>query len=184
MKEKAYLFLAEGFEEVEGLTVVDLLRRGQVELVTVSVSGSQLVTGSHKIAVMADCRFEEADLSDGTIYILPGGMPGTKNLGAHAGLTGLLKDAKKQGKKLAAICAAPSVYGQLGLLEGETATCYPGFEDQLRGAVVTENKVEVSGQMTTSRGVGTAIPFALKLLEELRGPEEAQRVGKSILWEG
>ena len=180
--EKVYVFLADGFEEIEGLTVVDVLRRGKVETVTVSVSGRQLVMGSHKIPVMADCIFEEADLKDGSMYVLPGGMPGTIHLGEHQGLTKLLAEAKTQGKKLAAICAAPSVLGQLGLLKGETATCHPGFEEKLEGAVVTENTVEVSGQITTSRGMGTAVPFALKLLEQIQGMEAVEQVCKGLVW--
>ncbi|MDO5344340.1 MAG: DJ-1/PfpI family protein [Lachnospiraceae bacterium] len=182
--EKVYVFLADGFEEIEGLTVVDVLRRGKVDTVTVSVSGKQLVMGSHKIPVMADCIFEETDLSDGSLYVLPGGMPGTIHLDEHQGLTSLLADAKSQGKRLAAICAAPSVLGRLGLLKGETATCHPGFEDKLEGADVTENTVEVSGQITTSRGMGTAVPFALKLLEQLRGTEAAEQVRTGLVWNG
>ena len=180
--DKVYVFLADGFEEIEGLTVVDVLRRGQVEVTTVSVTGQQMIMGSHKIPVLADGIFEEMDLSDGTVYVLPGGMPGTLNLGGHQGLCRLLENAKKEGKKLAAICAAPSVLGQLGLLKGERATCHPGFEDKLVGAVTTENTVEVSGQVTTSRGMGTAIPFALELLEQLKGKEAADQVCKGLIW--
>ena len=180
--DKVYVFLADGFEEIEGLTVVDVLRRGQVEVTTVSVTGQQMIMGSHKIPVLADGIFEEMDLGDGTVYVLPGGMPGTLNLGGHQGLCQLLENAKKEGKKLAAICAAPSVLGQLGLLKGERATCHPGFEDKLVGAVTTENTVEVSGQVTTSRGMGTAIPFALELLEQLKGKEAADQVCKGLIW--
>ena len=123
--EKVYVFLADGFEEIEGLTVVDILRRGEVETVTVSVTGNRLVQGSHGIPVTADCLFEDQDLGDGTVYVLPGGMPGTLHLGEHRELAGLLAEAKAKGAWLAAICAAPSVLGGLGLLEGETAACYP-----------------------------------------------------------
>lgn len=181
--EKVYVFLADGFEEIEGLTVVDVLRRGKVETVTVSVSGQRLVMGSHGIPVTADCIYEEAKPEDGTMYVLPGGMPGTLHLGEHQGLANLLTGAKAQGKKLAAICAAPSVLGQLGLLKGETATCHPGFEEKLEGAAVTENTVEVSGQITTSRGMGTALPFALKLLEQIKGPEAVEQVRKGLVYE-
>lgn len=180
--DKVYVFLADGFEEIEGLTVVDVLRRGKVETVTVSVTGKKTVMGSHSIPVLADCLFEERDLSDGTVYVLPGGMPGTLHLGDHQGLAGLLVKAKVEGKKLAAICAAPSVLGQLGLLEGERATCHPGFEEKLTGAVTTENTVEVSGQITTSRGMGTAVPFALELLRQLMGEETVAQVSKGLVW--
>lgn len=180
--DKVYVFLADGFEEIEGLTVVDVLRRGKVETVTVSVMGKQMVMGSHNIPVLADCIYEETDLTDGTVYVLPGGMPGTLNLGAHQELGKLLVDAKAQGKKLAAICAAPSVLGGLELLKGERATCHPGFEDKLEGAAVTEHTVEVSGQVTTSRGMGTALPFALKLLEQPKGTEAVEQVCKGLIW--
>ena len=180
--DKVYVFFANGFEEIEGLTVVDILRRGQVETVMVSITGNDLVTGSHGISVKTDCLFEESDLSDGTLYVLPGGMPGTRYLGEHEGLGRLLADAKMAGKRVAAICAAPSVLGQLGLLQGETAVCYPGFEERLKGAVVTENEVEISGQITTSRGMGTASPFALALLGQLKGEDAAAAMGRSLIW--
>lgn len=180
--DKVYVFLADGFEEIEGLTVVDVLRRGKVETVTVSVTGKKLVQGSHGIPVTADCLFEDQDLGDGTVYVLPGGMPGTLHLGEHRELAGLLTEAKARGARLAAICAAPSVLGGLGLLKGETAVCYPGFEDKLEGAAVTDHPVEVSGKVITSRGMGTAIPFALKILEELQGKEAADQIGRSIIF--
>ena len=180
--DKVYVFLADGFEEIEGLTVVDVLRRGKVDTVTVSVTGKKLVQGSHGIPVTADCLFEDQDLEDGTVYVLPGGMPGTLHLGEHRELAGLLTEAKARGARLAAICAAPSVLGGLGLLRGESAACYPGFEDKLEGAAVTDHPVEVSGKVITSRGMGTALPFALKILEELQGKEAADQIGRSIIF--
>lgn len=180
--DKVYVFFADGFEEIEGLTVVDILRRGQIETLMVSVTGNAVVMGAHGIGVTMDGLFEEYDMKDGTLFVLPGGMPGTRHLGEHQGLCRLLAEAKAAGKKVAAICAAPSVLGQLGLLEGETATSYPGFEEMLEGAVTTVNSVEVSGQVTTSRGMGTAIPFALELLAQLKGREVAEEMGKAIIW--
>ena len=180
--EKVYVFLADGFEEIEGLTVVDILRRGGVDLETVSVTGKKEILGSHGILVGADRLFEDGSLDDGTFYVLPGGMPGTKNLGEHAGLCDLLVRAKAAGKNIAAICAAPGVLGDLGLLKGEKAVCYPGVESRLEGAQVSEEKVVVSGQMTTSRGMGTAIPFALCLLAQLKGEETAEKIKNSILY--
>lgn len=180
--DKVYVFLADGFEEIEGLTVVDVLRRGGVETATVSIMEKSLVTGSHGIPVVADCVLGETDLTDGTMYVLPGGMPGTLRLGEHEGLGQLLQEAKNAGKRLAAICAAPSVLGGLGLLQGEKATCHPGFEEKLTGAVTTENTVEISGQITTSRGMGTALPFALKLLEQLKGRETVDQVCKGLVF--
>lgn len=180
--EKVYVFLADGFEEIEGLTVVDILRRAQIPTEMVSIMGRNVVTGSHGIEIKTDGVFEEMDLTDGTLYVLPGGMPGTKHLGAHEGLAELLKKANQEGKRIAAICAAPSVLGELGLLQGRTAVCYPGFEEKLAGANVTLNPVEVSGNITTSRGMGTAIPFALSLTAQLKDQEAADNLGKSIIW--
>ena len=179
---KVYIFLADGFEEIEGLTVVDILRRGNVDIETVSISGQKEVLGSHRISVKADRTFEDGSLADGDMYVLPGGMPGTKYLGAHEGLCALLKEAKAKGKKIAAICAAPSVLGDLGLLEGEKAACYPGFEERLKGAEVVYERAVVSGQVTTSRGMGTAIPFALCLLGQLAGQEKADEIRSSIIY--
>ena len=179
---KVYVFLADGFEEVEGLTAVDLLRRAKVETVMVSVAGKLEVTGSHGISVKADCLFEEMDPSEAEMYVLPGGMPGTIHLGEHKGLAALLQSAEQEGKKVAAICAAPSVLGKLGLLKGRKATCYPGFEEKLEGAEVTENQVECSGMVTTSRGVGTAIEFALSLIAQLKDPGTAEEIGNAIVW--
>lgn len=180
--EKAYVFLADGFEEIEGLTVVDILRRVQVETVTVSIMGKQTVTGSHGIQVEADAVFEDVDFGDGTLYVLPGGMPGTKHLGAHGGLKKLLLDSFTAGKRIAAICAAPSVLGDLGILRGKRAACYPGFEARLTGAAVTSDQVAVDGTVTTSRGMGTAIPFALALAAQLKDQETADELGRAIIW--
>lgn len=177
---KAYVFLADGFEEIEGLTVVDILRRADVEVCTVSVMGKPEIAGAHRIEVKADALFDACDFSDGDLFVLPGGMPGTKYLGAHEGLCSLLKEKDAQGISLAAICAAPSVFGDLGLLEGRKAICYPGFEDRLAGARVTFEKVVTDGHITTSMGMGTAIPFALRLVEILCGAEKAGEVKTSI----
>lgn len=179
---KAYVFLAEGFEEIEGLTVVDILRRAGVETVMVSVGEWKEVTGSHAIMTKADCLFEEIEGKEADLYVLPGGMPGTKNLAAHDGLGVLLKKAAAAGRKVAAICAAPSVLGGLGLLAGKKAACYPGFEAQLTGADVQYDAVVVDGNITTSRGMGTAIPFALALTEQLTDSETAEKMGKSIIF--
>ncbi|MCR5160910.1 MAG: DJ-1/PfpI family protein [Lachnospiraceae bacterium] len=179
---RVYVFLADGFEEVEGLTVVDILRRAGADVTTVSITGNLKINGSHGIGVMADVLFDEEKLSDGDMYVLPGGMPGTLYLGEHDGLGRVLLNAKKAGKRIAAICAAPSVLGALGLLEGERAVCYPGMEDKLLGAETGTEEVVCSGQFTTSRGVGTAIPFALALTAQLKGQEEADRIAKSIVF--
>ena len=130
---KVNVYLADGFEEVEGLTVVDLLRRAGIETDMVSIMGRKEITGARKIPVLADKLFEEQD--DPDVIVLPGGMPGTLHLKAHEGLADLIRKADKEGKLLAAICAAPTIYGEMGLLEGKNATCYPGMEDKLLGSV-------------------------------------------------
>jgi 4-methyl-5(b-hydroxyethyl)-thiazole monophosphate biosynthesis len=178
---KVYVFLAEGFEEIEGLTVVDLLRRANISTEMVSI-GEVLVKGSHGILVTADGLFEDYDYADAELLVLPGGMPGTLNLGNHEGLCTLLKKHFAQGKKVAAICAAPSVLGKLGILEGKKATCYPGFEDQLTGAVLSEEKAVVDGTVITGKGMGAAIEFSLALIAQLVDQETAEKIGKAIIY--
>ena len=179
---KAYIFLADGFEEIEGLTVVDLLRRAEIEICMVSVTGKKQIRGSHGIVVEADELFEQTDFLDASMLILPGGMPGTRHLAAHRELGLLLKQAAAEGKQLAAICAAPSVLVGLGILEGKKAACYPGFEDQLTGAELSREPVVVAGNVTTSRGMGTAIPFALSLIAGIRGQDAADNLAKAIIY--
>lgn len=181
--EKVYVFLADGFEEIEGLTVVDILRRADICVETVSVMGRREITGSHQIVLMADRIFEETDFEDAVMLVLPGGMPGTKYLAAHEGLAELLKHAQKKEIKTAAICAAPSVLGGLGLLREKRAVCYPGFEEQLEGAFVGKEPVAVDGTVTTSRGMGTAILFALSLVTQLKDEETAEKLAKGILYQ-
>ncbi len=179
---KVYVFAAQGMEEIECLTQVDLLRRSGMEVVLTAVGGDLTIQGSHGIIIQADATIEEVNLSDADALVLPGGMPGTLNLQADETLAAALKKAAGTGIWICAICAAPRVLGHLGLLDGQTATCYPGCESYLTGAVTTENPVEVSGQFITSRGVGTAIPFALKIIEKLEGAECAQKIEKSIVF--
>lgn len=179
---KVYVFLADGFEEIEGLTVVDLLRRAGADTVTVSVNGGKTVCGSHNIKVGADAVFEELDFSDAALLVLPGGMPGTTHLGEHAGLTALLRETNARGGALAAICAAPTVFGDLGLLAGRRAVCYPGLEKRLTGAKVCADSVVTDGNITTSRGMGTAIDFGLELVRRLFGQEKADALAESIVY--
>lgn len=180
--KKAYLFFATGFEEVEALTVVDILRRGQVDCKTVSIMGEQEVTSSHGITVKADLLFENQDLSDADMLILPGGIPGTPNLKAHKGLEELILQYKDEGKFLAAVCAAPTIYGEMGLLEGKDATCYPGMEEGLLGANQKTDKVVCDGQFITSRGMGTCVDFGLVLLGKLEGEEKAEEIAHKIVY--
>lgn len=178
--KKVYLFLATGFEEVEALTVVDILRRGGVDCKTVSVMGDYDVTGSHNITVRADLVFEHQSITDGQMLIMPGGIPGTPNLKAHAGLKQLILDYEKNGKYLAAVCAAPTVYGEMGLLKGKDATCYPGMEDGLVGANKKSDAVVCDGPFITSRGMGTCIEFGLTLLAKLTDQNTADMIAEKI----
>ena len=177
------VFLADGFEEIEGLTVVDVLRRAGLPVKTVSIMGRREVTGSHQITVLADVLFEETSFEETAALVLPGGMPGTLNLGAHSGVTETVSRSYQEGKMVAAICAAPSVLGQLGILKGRRATCYPGFEEKMTGAVATGAKAEVSDNVITGKGMGAAIPFALALVGQLLGEEKAREVKEAIVYE-
>lgn len=180
--ENIYVFLADGFETVEALAVVDLLRRAGHRVQTVSIMEKTLVTSAQQIGVEADLLFEEAVLEEDALLVLPGGMPGTKYLAAHSGLTGLLKTWDKNNRRIGAICAAPSVLGSLGILEQKHAVCYPGFEEMLTGAIVEKKEVVTDGNVTTSRGMGTAIPFGLELIRLLDGEKTAQKIKESIIY--
>ena len=177
---KVNVYLADGCEEVEALTVVDILRRGGVDTDMVSITGKKEITSSHKVTFLADKLFEQQDTPD--VIVLPGGIPGTPNLKAHAGLAELIKKHNAEGKLLAAICAAPTVYGEMGLLEGKKATCYPGMEDELIDAKVCTDSVSVDGRFITSRGLGTAIDFALTLTAILAGQEKADALATKIVY--
>jgi len=177
---KAYVFLAEGFEEIEAITPIDILRRADIEVTTVSIMSHNEVCGAHGIKVMADVLFDDADYSDNELLLLPGGMPGTKNLDAHAGLKKLLQKQAEEGKTLAAICAAPSILGKMGLLDGKEAICYPGYETQLLGATLSTAKVVKSGNIITAMGAGVAVPFALTIVEVMKGKDLADKIAKAI----
>ena len=184
MAKKVCVFLADGFEEIEGLTVVDLLRRAELEVTTVSITGEPMIHGAHGIDVQADKLFDEMAYDEQDMVVLPGGMPGTLHLGEHDGVKSVLEQFYQEGKYMAAICAAPSVLGRYGMLKGRKATSYPGFEDALLGAEYTYDEVAVDGFVITSRGMGTAIPFSLTLIEKLNGKEQADQIGKSIIYKG
>ena len=176
-----YVHLATGFEELEALSPVDVLRRGGVDVKTVSVTGEKTVIGSHGIPVTADLLFSEADYESCEMIVLPGGLPGATNLGAHEGLCGKIREFFSAGKYTAAICAAPMVFGALGILEGKKATIYPGMEAELKGAVPTGELVVTDGTVVTGKGPGAALPFALKLLALLADQETADAVGSGML---
>ena len=180
---KVSVLLADGFEEIEALTVVDLLRRAQIYVGTVSIMEDYVVHGAHGINVQAEDLFEEVNFADVDVIVLPGGMPGTTNLKEHEGVKRVVLDFGEKGKTLAAICAAPTVLGELGLLKGKRITCYPSVETEIQGAVITKTPVAVDGNIITSRGVGTAIDFALELIAVLMGRERALKVAESIVYE-
>ena len=172
-----------GLKKWRRLTPVDLLRRAELEVVTVGVTG-KTVTGSHGIQVVADITGEEVDMNrDVQMLVLPGGLPGTLNLEKSEIVRACIQVAMTQEVYLAAICAAPSILGHMGLLEGKKATCYVGFEEQLLGAQATGEAVVQDGRFITGRGAGVALPFALKLVEVLCGPNRAVTLGESLLCE-
>lgn len=181
MSKKIAVHLADGFEEIEAVSIIDVLRRADIEVLVVSVSGKTEVAGAHQINVKADMLFEQVDYDDVYMIVLPGGMPGSSNLDAHAGLKELIRKFDAGDKQLAAICAAPLVYGNLGILEGKQAVCFPGFEKYLKGAEVLTIPVVDSGNVITSRGPGTALKFALKIVEKAVSAEKAKSLARQLL---
>lgn len=176
------VFLADGFEEIEGLTVVDLLRRAGVETKMVSITGDLEIHGAHGIDIKADILFENLNYEGMDMLVLPGGMPGTLNLQKHEGLTTLLQSFHEQERYIAAICAAPSILGKMGLLAGRRACAYPTKEDALTGAEVLQEPVVVDRHIITSRGMGTAILFGLELISILCGEKKAIEIKNSIVF--
>lgn len=176
-----YVFLAEGFEEVEALTVVDLLRRAKVDVKTVGV-GAINITGSHDITVKADVS--DKDLTDEVpeMIVLPGGMPGTINLEDSQAVQKMIRLCAENNRFIGAICAAPSILGHLGLLKGKRAVCYPGFEKDLIGAEVQLSSVCLDSNIVTARGVGAAIEFGLTLIKCLKGQALADKIKEAIIY--
>lgn len=176
------VFLAEGFEEIEALTPVDFLRRCELPVKMVGV-GAPVITGSHGIAVVCDLTAEELNLDEVEAVILPGGMPGTLNLEKSEVVQAAVRQCASNGKIVAAICAAPSVLGHMGLLQGKKAVCFPGFEDQLLGAEYTDAPVVQDGNILTSKGAGTASQFAFALAEAFCSKERAKSLREGIQWQ-
>ncbi len=174
------VLLADGFEEIEALCPVDVLRRAGCEVQTAAVGEDRVVCGSHAIPVTADTLTAHIDPELPEAIVLPGGMPGTKNLEASADVQRLIDAAVSRGAVIGAICAAPSILGRKGLLKGKSATCYPGFEGALQGARVTGKAVVRDGNIITARGAGVAVEFALELAGALRSPAVAKTVRESI----
>lgn len=176
-----YLYLADGFEEVEAMTAVDYLRRAGIDCKLVSMTGERLVRGTHDIRIETDLLFEDADHSKCEMMILPGGIPGAVNLDRHKDFGKRLLDANKSGTPISAICAAPMVLGHLGILKGKKATIYPGMEHNLKGAIHVEEKVIHDGNIITSQGPATAVYFALEIIRTLKGAETAEELASDIL---
>lgn len=178
-----YLFLAEGFEETEAVTVVDILRRAEIPTEMVSITDNLEVKGSHDIKIIADRTIDDIDENSLDMIVLPGGLPGSFNLKESKKLAEIIKRAYDNNKYLAAICAAPLVFGELGLLNKKIATCYPGFEKYLAGASTKTDKCVVDGNIITAKGPGAAAEFALKIVEILKDKETAQKLKEGMLWE-
>ena len=179
---KVAVHFAEGFEEIEALAPVDILRRAEIECVTVSVTGNKEVSSTRGVKVLADKLIDDVDYSDIDMLILPGGMPGTKNLGQSKKLLEIILKFYNEKKWLAAICAAPSVFGELGILKNETAVCYPGVEEKLEGANIGSEKCVVSNKIITSKGPGTAMDFSFKIVEVLKNIETAEKLKKEMIY--
>ena len=176
-----YVLLAEGFEETEAITPIDLLRRAGVEVKLVGVTG-ELVHGSHGIGIQTELPMDQVDWDKADMVVLPGGMPGTKNLYADERVTGAVRKCYDEGKYVAAICAAPSIIlGGMGLLKGRKATCYPGMEDGMTGATPVKANAVTDGKIITGCGVGGALDFACELITALCGKAKADEIAESVV---
>ncbi len=178
-----YLFLADGFEEIEALCCTDILRRAGIEVNMVGVEKTG-VRGAHGITVLCDVTITEADIKKTEAVILPGGLGGTDIMKKNADVKKFINYAYKNGKKVCAICAAPSILGEMGLLNGKKATCYPGFEKSFAGGTYTEAAVQTDGNVITSKAMGTAYDFAFEIVKAIKGEETAQRVKNEIYYAG
>ena len=179
---KVAVFFGTGYEEIEALTVVDILRRAGIETEMVSITGEKTVTSSHQITVAMDKVLREVDFEALDMIVLPGGMPGTKNLEACGPLMEQVDAFVAGGKMVAAICAAPSILGHRGFLKGKNACSFPSFESHLEGANVLKQPAVTDGNIITGRGMGAAVPFALAILEKLAGEEVAQKMTETIVY--
>lgn len=178
-----YVFLANGFEDIEGLAPVDILRRGGVEVKTVGIMGSEYVETAHGVTLKADVKFEDIDnFDDADLLLLPGGMSGSLHLKNHKGVCDALEEQNEKGKYIGAICAAPMVLGKLGILEGKKATCYPGFEKYLDGAEYTADMVTVDGNIITGRGPAAAMPYGFALLSLFVGRDDVKAIEDGMIY--
>lgn len=179
---KVYEFLATGFEDIEALIPLDIMRRAGVDFKTVSITGDLYVESAHGVTMKADMLIEDADMSDADLIMLPGGLPGTTNLNAHNGVKKAIIEQNARGKMIGAICAAPMVLGGIGLLQGRHATCYPGFEKYLEGAEYTHELCTVDGNITTGEGPAAALPYAYTLLAALTDRQTADQVAEGMMY--
>ncbi len=180
---QVYEFLATGFEEIEALAPVDILRRGGVEVKTVSVTGSDFVESAHGVTLKADMRFEQGgDFADADMLLLPGGMPGAANLKAHEGVCQALLRQHERGRRIGAICAAPMVLGAIGLLQGRQATCYPGFEQFLTGADYTARLWQEDGNIITGEGPAATLPYAYRILSYFVGEDQMREIQQGMMY--
>ena len=179
---KIGIFMADGCEEIEGRTVVDIVRRAKMDITMISVNGKREVTSSHGVTFLTDAVAEEVDYDALDGIVLPGGMPGTLQLGDHERVNGIIREFAEQKKLVAAICAAPSVLGAAGILEGKTAVCHPGFEGELKGANVIYENVAVDENIITSRGMGTAFDFGLAIVSYFMDDEVVADVRTHMIY--
>lgn len=175
--------LLEGFEEIEAVTIIDVLRRAELD-VTVAGDAAGPVRGSHGICVSADAALDDVVAADYQMMVLPGGMPGAKHLSEHPKVQALLRDVAAAGNYTGAICAAPIALAAAGLHQGKSYTCYPGFQNMIEGGEFTEDRVAIDGKLVTSRGPGTALEFALTLVRLLRDDEVADQLSQRMLVAG
>ena len=175
-----YVFFADGFEEMEALASVDILKRAGLKVQMISVTSGEIVTGAHGVPVLCDKNIENCDFYDAELVLLPGGMPGASTLEQCADLRRLILEFAAAGKPIAAICAAPMILGKLGLLKGKKATCYPGFDQYLEGAEYTGAMVEKDGNIITGKGPGAAIEFALAVAGLLAGDEKVKELKEAM----
>lgn len=178
--DTVYVFFADGFEEMEALASVDILKRAGLKVQMISVTSGEIVTGAHGVPVLCDKNIENCDFYDAELVLLPGGMPGASTLEQCADLRRLILEFAAAGKPIAAICAAPMILGKLGLLKGKKATCYPGFDQYLEGAEYTGAMVEKDGNIITGKGPGAAIEFALAVAGLLAGEEKVKELKEAM----
>lgn len=180
---KAYEFLADGFEDIEALAPVDILRRAGVEVKTVSINATDTVESAHGVQVKADLVFGDADLGDADLLLIPGGMPGARNLDMHEGVRAAVRKQAEAGRLVGAICAGPMVLGHLGLLQGKRATCYPGFEGELDGAEYTAAPATIDGNIITGKGPGATFNYAYLIVEVMKGSHVAEELKEQMMYD-